>query len=264
VNCRISAESTFRAVSPEIDPVELVAFVPDERLLGDDLSQLPPSLGRPVQPPPSRVRAPVVGVGATLTAVTLVVGVALVVFGVIEAIVGSTLLGLVSVIVGIVLAATHWGWVHVAELSANRLALRHTLSFDELRRQWLSEITPYTRWDVTTRVGDDGSITIETVRYQPQPCGEQTFTFVREIEAREEHSGEEPAAAVTERAEVLRREAAARTQRARERFGLVHDAYQRTLMARDDEEQRRAALRAASEALAESINANLRDPPLTD
>jgi hypothetical protein len=35
-------------------------------------------------------------------------------------------------------------------------------------------------------------------------------------------------------------------------------------MARGDEQERVAALRAASEALSERINANLRDPPLTE
>jgi hypothetical protein len=251
-------------MSPEIDPIELVGRVPDERLLGDDLSQLPPSVGRPVVPAPSRVRGPVVGLGATLTGVTLVLGAALVVFGVVEAIVGSSVLALVCVLVGILLIATHWGWVHVAELGANRLALRRTQSFEEYRRHWLSEIAPYTRWDVQTEAGDDGSIRIETVRYQPVACRERTFTFVRVIEAREEHSGEEPAATVTERAELLRRQAATRTERERESFEVARDAYDRTLMARDDEQQRRAALRAASEALSERINANLRDPPLAE
>ncbi|HLY50620.1 MAG TPA: hypothetical protein VKR21_15625 [Solirubrobacteraceae bacterium] len=250
-------------MSPEIEAIELVAFAPDERLLGDDLGQLPPSLGRPAQLPASRVRGPVVGLGATLTGVTLVLGVALVVFGVVEAILESPVVGLVSVLVGVLLAGTHWGWVHVAELSANRLALRGAESFEERRRQWLAGITPYTRWDVQTSAADDGSITIETVRYEPVACRERTFTFVRELEAREVHSGDEPAAAVTERAELLRREAAARTEQAREHFEVARDAYERTLMARDDEEQRRAALRAASEALSERINANLRDPPLT-
>jgi hypothetical protein len=35
-------------------------------------------------------------------------------------------------------------------------------------------------------------------------------------------------------------------------------------LARDDEQQRQAALRAASQALSERINANLRDPPLAE
>jgi hypothetical protein len=113
-------------------------------------------------------------------------------------------------------------------------------------------------------VGDDGSITILTVCHRPVGCDERTFTFVREEVARETHSGEEPAAVVSERAELLRRQAAADTAAARERYEVAREAYDQALLAQDDEEQRRAALRAASEALADRINANLRDPPLVE
>jgi hypothetical protein len=251
-------------MAPEADPVELVGYEPDERLLGDDLAQLPPSVGRPEELPPSRARRRVVGVGATLTGVTLVAGIGLIALGIVEAVSGAVVLAVLAFAVGLGLIATHWGWVHVAELSANALENRRNSSLLEDRRLWLAAIQPYTRWEVTTHVGEDGSITIETVRHRPIRCGEDRFTFVREIEAKEVHSSEEPAAAVTERAELLRREAAARTTLAREGFEVAHDAYERTLMARDDEQQRQAALRAASEALSERINSNLRDPPLTE
>jgi hypothetical protein len=167
-------------------------------------------------------------------------------------------------VLGIVLASTHWGWVHVAELTGNAIEGRRTAALQLQQRHWLLEIEPYPRWEVTTIAGEDGSITILTVCHRPVPEGERKFTFVREEVAREVHSPDEPAAAVAERAELIRREAAAETERARQDFEAARDAYEEALMARDDEQQRRAALQAASEALSERINAHLRDPPLTE
>ncbi|MBV8710418.1 MAG: hypothetical protein JOY56_01475, partial [Solirubrobacterales bacterium] len=72
------------------------------------------------------------------------------------------------------------------------------------------------------------------------------------------------AASVTERAEQLRREAALATERERERYEIAADAYRTALLGRADEEQRRLARRAASEALSGQINSNLREPPLVE
>ena len=69
---------------------------------------------------------------------------------------------------------------------------------------------------------------------------------------------------MAERAELLRREAAADTDRERQRYEVAADAYETALLNADDEQERRAARRAASEALSQQINANLRDPPLTE
>jgi hypothetical protein len=249
---------------PEVDPLELLGREPDERLVGDDVRQLPAAVGEPEALPPSAARR-VVGVGATLTGTTLVGGLALIVLGLFEAFTGGSLVvTLAAFVIGIVLVATHWGWVHVAELSANRLDARRNASLLERRRTWLEQIEPYPRWEVSTSTAEDGSIAIITVWHRPVPRGERNFTFVREEVTREVHSADEPAAAVAERAELLRRQAAADTARARERFEAARDAYEETLMLRDDEQQRIAALRAASEALSERINSNLRDPPLTE
>jgi hypothetical protein len=94
--------------------------------------------------------------------------------------------------------------------------------------------------------------------------GAEAFTFVREVEHREVHAPDEPAAAVTERAEALRREAALATERAHQRYEIADDAYRTALIGRADDEQRRLAQRAASEALSGQINSNLRDPPLVE
>jgi hypothetical protein len=252
-------------MAPEVDTLELIGSQADERLLGDDLRHLPASLDQPPQPlPESSTRRQVVRFGAAMTGVTLVGGAGLALLGLIEAIAQGGLVWFVVLVLGIILVVTHWGWVHVAELAGNRIEAGRMSSLEGRRRHWLSEIEPYARWEVVTRPDDDGAITIETLRYRPVASGERRFIFVREVQSREIHSADEPAAAVTERAELLRRQAAAETRQARQLYETAHDAYERVLIAKDDEQQRRAALRAASEALSEQINANLRDPPLTE
>jgi hypothetical protein len=251
-------------MASELDPDELVGCVADERLLADDAGNLPLAVGRPETIPPSRTRGRLVGVGATLTGVTLVGGIALILLGVIAAISGGVgAVAVVAGVIGIVLVATHWGWVHVAEATADAIEARRDHEIAARRRRWLQTIEPYTRYEVTTDVGDDGSIKINRVRYRPVRTGERGFTFLRDIEHSEVHSGEESGAAIAERAELLRRRAAADTEHQRQRFEAAHDAYQAAQLAEGGEREQREALRAESQALSERINTNLRDPPLT-
>ncbi|HSC04270.1 MAG TPA: hypothetical protein VLC49_13145 [Solirubrobacteraceae bacterium] len=244
---------------------DLVGLEPDERLLHEDLSQLPEAVGRPATVIPSRARGRIVGTGATLTAVSLLAGVLLVALGVIDAVSsGVDLAAVLALVVGGLLIATHWGWVHVAEITANSVEGHSNAEVVDRRRQWLAAIEPYPRLEVSTEVGDDGSIAICTVRHSPVRVGEGRFTFVRELQQREVHSADEPAAAVTERAETLRREAAIVNEEERRRYEIASEAYHAALIGRADDEQRRLARRAASEALSHQINSNLRDPPLVE
>jgi signal transduction histidine kinase len=249
----------------EEDPLELADAEPDERLLGEDLGHLPTGAG---QPPPrlpeSPVRRQVVRLGAAMTGITLIGGLALSLLGLIEVIANGGVVWFVVLVVGVVLATTHWGWVHVAELTGNTIELRRQTASEEGRRQWLAEIEPYPRWEVRTQADTDGSITIETVRYRPVGTGERRFTFARELEASEVHSGDEPGATVAERAELLRRQAALETEQARLRFEAARDDRERKRIAQEDDRQRRAALHAGSQALSDRINSNLDDPPLTE
>jgi hypothetical protein len=249
-----------------MDPAELVDCIPDERLLGEDLANLPTAVGRPEPlPEASPARKRIVGLGATLTGVTLVGGVALVIGGLIAvAASGLDALAVVALVLGLVLASTHWGWVHVAEATADGIEHRRTGEAVDRQRQWLATIRPYPRYEVTTSVDPDGAIRIARVQHEPVRCGERSFTFKRSIAQEEVHSAEEPSAAVAERAELMRRQAAADTERERERFEVVADAYETALLSADDEQQRQAARRAASQALSEQINANLREPPLIE
>jgi hypothetical protein len=247
------------------NPAELVDREADERLLAEDLPNLPEAVGRPEPIPPSRTRGRLVGIGATLTGVTLIGGIGLLVLGVVELISsGSTVLAVAALALGLAFAGTHWGWVHVAEVTADSIEGRRNRELMVERRQWLATIRPYTRYEVTTHVEDDGSITIVRVVHRPVPSGGRDFTFVREVTDREVHSGDEPGAVVAERAELLRREAALDTERERQRFEIAFDAYELALLGSTDERQRIEARRAASEALSERINSNLRDPPLVE
>jgi hypothetical protein len=248
-----------------MDPADLVDAIADERLLSEPQSNLPSSIGRPEPlPAPSAARKQVVGVGATLTGVTLVAGTALVVLGVVLLIVSGGISAIAALVLGIVLISTHWGWVHVAELTGNAIENRHNRGPLDRQRQWLREIEPYTRYEVTTSVDEDGAIRIVRTRFQPQITGSRRFIFTSRIEREEVHSADQPGAAVTERAELLRREAAADTEQERERFRIAADAYETALLDAGDERERQAARRAASEALSEQINANLREPPLVE
>jgi hypothetical protein len=246
-------------------PAEFVGREPDERLLSNDLANLPEAVGRPETIVPSRARGRIVGTGATLTAASLVLGSLLVLLGLIDAVSsGIDGLSVAIIVVGAILVVTHWGWVHVAELTANSIEGRSNAEVIDRQQQWLATLEPYTRFEIYTRVEEDGAITIYRVAHRPVKSGERRFTFDRESQYEEVHSGDEPAAAVAERAELLRREAAQDTERERERYQIAADAYESALIDDADEQQRRLAQRAASEALSQQINTNLRDPPLVE
>jgi hypothetical protein len=248
----------------QLPAVELVGRTADERLLAQP-DDLPEAVGQPEPIPTWPGRRGVVVAGATMTGVTLVGGIGLAILGAISAISGGLGLGqVVELGAGIGLAGTHWGWVHVAEITANGVENRRHSEVVDRRSQWLETIEPYTRHEVSTTVGDDGSISIVRVRRRAIPSGEHKFTFRREVVSTEVHPADEPAAGVTERAESLRREAALETERERETYRVAADAYETALLNRHDEQSQRAAMRAASEALSERINTNLREPPLVE
>jgi hypothetical protein len=252
-------------MTPDLQAGELLDRMADESLLDADPAKLPVAIGRPPALPASRTRARLVGVGATLTGVTLITGVLLLVLGVIAALTSGVGLPDVAALgLGAALTGTHWGWVHVAEASADAIEHRRNRDTVDQRRQWLEAIEPYSRYEVTTSVADDGSITIDRVVHSPMPSGARGFTFVRQVQRSEVHSGDEPAAEIAERAELLRRQASLDTERERRRFEVAADSRQSEQLGRGDQQEQISARRAASEALSEQINSNLRDPPLME
>lgn len=243
-------------------PQEFLGRIADEHLLSEH-SALPGALARPAPILPDPRRRWIVGVGATLTGVTLVGGIALIVAALVGIIAsGFGALEIAALAIGIVLVATHWGWVHVAELTAMTLEGRQEHAALERTGRWLAAIEPYTRYEVSTHVGEDGAITIVRTRHRPMPSGEGRFTFVAEVEHSEVHSADEPGAVVAERAEGLRLQAALDTDRERQRWSELAGERETEQMRREQEERLKEALRAESQALSEGINANLRDPPL--
>lgn len=243
---------------------QLLGRIADEHLLSER-SALPAALERPAPILPNQRRRWIVGVGATLTGVTLVGGIALIVSALVGIIAsGFGALEIAALAIGIVLVATHWGWVHVAEFTAMTLEGRQERAALERSGRWLAAIEPYTRYEVSTHVGEDGAITIVRRRHRPMPSGEGRFTFVTEVEHSEVHSADEPGAVVAERAEALRRQAALDTERERQRWNGVVGELETEQMRREQEERLKEALRAESQALSERINENLRDPPLEE
>jgi hypothetical protein len=154
--------------------------------------------------------------------------------------------------------------VHVAEWTASGLEGRRERAALDRREQWLLAIEPYTRYEVSTSVGEDGSITIVRTRHEPMPSREGRFTFAPRVEQTEVHSPDEPSATVAERAEALRRQAALDTEAERERFEQEAGKREAEHLRSEAEARLRAELRAESQALSERINANLRDPPLVE
>jgi hypothetical protein len=253
------------AREPEAPDTGLVGRLAHDELLAPAAPNLPAELGRAELMPPSRARPGIVAGGVVMTGVTLLGGLALIVVALVSAFSHGADLGNGALFaLGLVLVATHWGWVHVAELTAGAVEVRSGREIEDRRRAWQRSIAPYAHYEVLTEVEEDGSIAIVRVAYRPVPASAERFTFVREIEHREVHSGEEPAAVVADRAERLRREAALDTDRERERYLAAADERETVRLLEADERERLDAQRAASRALSERINTHLREPPLEE
>jgi hypothetical protein len=250
-------------MTTEPEAAHLVGSVADERLL-ESADALPVAVGRPEPVAPVPGRAAIVAVGTAMTGLSLVGGIALVILGIVLAIAnsGATLGDGGLVAAGVLLAGTHWGWVHVAEAIATARQVHSAQVALARREQWLRGLAPFPHHEVVTEVEDDGAIAIVSVCYRPVETRPGRFTFVRAIEARERHEAEAPAAVVTDRAEALRRAAAQATERERELFLAAADRRETELLRQEDERAARDVQRATSRALSEQINANLRQPPL--
>ena len=251
-------------MTSDSQPEVLVGRSADDRLLDAAAESLPIALGRPIAVPDQSGRSLLVAAGVALGAVTLIGGIALAILGLVRLISGAGLTAVAELWAGILLAATHWGWIHVAAWGNDRLEGRQHQDLEGDRRRWLESIEPYERYEVMTRVGEDGSITIETVCHRPEATDADHFTFHPHQVAVEVHSADTPAAAIAEQAEHLRAQAATRTSQAFEIYQAAAEARQAAQLRGQNEQEQIAAARAASEALSDQINAKLRDPPLVE
>ena len=57
---------------------------------------------------------------------------------------------LIAVVLGVIMISTHWGWVHVAEFSANSIESRQHGEVEQERVRWLHGLEPYARYEVST------------------------------------------------------------------------------------------------------------------
>ena len=178
---------------------ELIAFlgVPaDRRLLNEDLSNLPEAEQRREPEIATEKHDRLVAAGSLLTGVSLIGGAALALYGGWQALFnGGGAVDAVVALIGILLVATHWGWVHVAEYVGLTIDEHQQRANDERARAWLAAIQPYPRFSVSTSVLDDASTRVERVVHRPVLTSQHTFTFVRETDAEATYDADASAAA---------------------------------------------------------------------
>jgi hypothetical protein len=188
----------------------MVAFlgVPaDRRLLNEDLSNLPEVEQRREPEIATQKHDRLVAAGSLLTGVSLVGGAGMALYGGWQVLLGGGgALAAVVAVVGILLVATHWGWVHVAEYVGVTIDEHQQHANDERARAWLAAIAPYPRFSVSTSVLDDASTRVERVLHQPVLTERDTFTFVRETAAEKTYDAHASAEVIATTVETMRRE----------------------------------------------------------
>ena len=248
------------------DIVAFLGVAPDRRLLDEDLFNLPDA---------ERKQAPIaisththdrlVAAGSLLTGTTLIAGVAMLLFGGWQLLFeGGGAADAVLAIVGILLAGTHWGWVHVAEYVGLTIDEHQRRESDERVQEWLATIQPYPRFSVSTRVLDDASTRVERILHQPVLTARHTFTFARETDSSQTCEPGASAELIATTVETMRRDARLATDRLSGDWEAASTAYAAALLNADDDQQRLSAERAAAVALSEHINASLLEPPLVE
>jgi hypothetical protein len=147
----------------------LVAFlgVPADRgVLGLGRQGLPGSAPAPVPVPLAATHGRLVVAGSVMTAVTLIGGGALAIYGIEQLLVGAGgAVAAVVAVIGLLLAGTHWGWVHVAEYIGLGIDQRQQRANRERADAWLATVSPYPRFGVTTEVLADASTSVERVSF---------------------------------------------------------------------------------------------------
>ncbi len=246
----------------------LVAFLgasADRRLLGEDLGNLPEAEQHHETVAVSHAHNRLVAGGSLLTGASLIVGGAMLLYGGGDVLFGGggTVAGVLAV-VGILLVATHWGWVHVAEYAGLVVDDRHRRMAEIEERDWLATVRPYPRFSVSTTVLNDASTRIQRFRHEPVLVTPRTFTFVRHADIEQTYDVDAPAEVIAAAAETMRHRAQLETDRFRGDWEAASSAYEAAVLDANDDQQRLIAQRAAAAALSEHINASLLKPPLVE
>jgi len=245
--------------------VDFLGVAPDQRLLDEDLVNLPASERRPEPAVPTREHDRLVAAGSLLTGATLLGGVAATLYGGGEALFGGGgAFDVALAVAGIMLSATHWGWVHVAEYVGVSIDDRRRRANDARERDWLAGVEPYPRFSVATSVLDDASTRVERMLHKPVLTARHTFTFVREPAAQRTFDADVSAEVLAGEVEEMRRAARLETDRLRELWEAASTAYEAAMSNAHDDRQRLAARRAAALALSEHLNASLLEQPLVE
>src|SRR6201996_5661241 len=211
----------------------------DQRLLGEDRGNLPEAEQRHEPRVVPHAHDRLVTVGSLLTGATLITGGAMVLYGGGEILFGGGgAVAAVIAVIGILLVATHWGWVHVAEYVGMVIDDRHRRTAEVEERDWLASIQPYPRFSVLTTVGADASTRIQRFRHEPILVTPRTFTFVRRAEVEETYDADAPAEIIAAAAETMRHQARVKTDRLRGDWEAAASAYNAAVLGADDDEQR--------------------------
>jgi hypothetical protein len=245
--------------------VEFLGVAADGRLLDEDLANLPAAEQHHEPALSTHKHDRLVAAGSLLTGASLTAGAAMLVYGGAQVLFNSGgAFDVVIAVIGIILAATHWGWVHVAEYVGLAIDERQQRAADERRRDWLASIQPYPRFSVSTSVQSDASTQVQRVLHQPVLTERHTFTFVRKTVAQRTYDADAPAEVIAAGVETMRRQTRLETDRLRELWEAASSAYEGALLSAADDEQLLAARRAAATALSAHINASLLEPPLVE
>jgi hypothetical protein len=231
--------------------VTFLGVRPDHSLLEADLGALPDAQRRPLPAISTHKHDRLVAAGSAMTAGTLVGGAAVALYGGVQLLGGGGALDVLLLVIGVLLLATHWGWVHVAEYVGVTIDQRQERADDELMQAWLSTLQPYPRFSVLTSVLDDASTRVQRVLHKPVLTAQHTFAFVRETEAEQTFPADAPAQEIAAAVETMRRQARLDTDRLRGNWEAASSAYDAALFSTEDDQQRLAAQRAAATALVE-------------
>ncbi len=247
------------------DMLAFLGVVPDPRLLDDDLINLPGTEQRREPAVSTQRHERLVAAGTVLTGSSLIGGLVLTVYAAGQLLFnGGGAFDAVLAGIGLVLVATHWGWVHVAEYVGLTIDARQANEIESRRGQWLATIEPYPRFSVSTSVGDDGTTRVQRFLHRPVLTQRKTFTFVRERDIQHLHEADAPAEDIATDVETMRRQARLQTDRMRELWDAASTAYSAAMLSAHDDQERLAAQRAAAVALSEHINASLLEAPLVE
>jgi hypothetical protein len=245
--------------------VEFLGVPADRRLLDGELDGLAGLRPRPAPATTTARHDRLVAAGSAMTAATLIGGGAMAIYGGQRLLFGSGgAFAVVLTVIGILLAATHWGWVHVAEYIGVGIDQRQERAGRDRTDLWLQTIEPYPRFTVNTSVHADASTSLERVLYKPVLTDAQTFTFVREAATAFTYDADTPAQVIADKVETLRRQTRLETDRVAELWEAASTAYAAALHDAHGDEQRLEAQRAAATALSEHLNASLLEPPLVE